>query len=141
MELFHVVRKLKTNSSDEFGSAQEKFKNASIRATDAFCNEALRTKDRIFAAKLLIVSEILGHLDSPETAIIGCLSFLQDLHRLPAVREMFSVYLKRGIMPKLNKAERVENVKSVMLMNYVLFQFSFKFCSKLTDRLTWGLSI
>mgnify|MGYP002803953537 CR=1 FL=1 len=137
LELFDVVRKLKTNSNDEFGSAQEKFKSASIRATDAFCNEALRTKDRIFAAKLLIVSEILGHLDSPETAIVGCLSFLQDLHGLPAVREMFSVYLKRGIMSKLNKAERVENVKSVMLINYVLFQFSSKFCSKLADRLTW----
>ena len=33
-------------------------------------------KDRIFAAKLRIVSEILGNLDSPESAITGCLSFL-----------------------------------------------------------------
>jgi hypothetical protein len=137
LELFDVVRKLKVNSNDEFTSAQEKFKSASIRATDAFCNEALGTRDRIFAAKLLIVTEILGRLDSPESAIIGCMSFLQDLHRLSAVREIFSVYLGRGIMSKLNKAERVENVKSVMLINYVLFQFSFKFCSKLTDRLTW----
>ena len=30
----------------------------------------------------------------------------------------------------LNKSERVENVKSVMLINYVLFQYVSKFSSK-----------
>jgi hypothetical protein len=30
----------------------------------------------------------------------------------------------------LNKSERVENVKSVMLINYVLFQYMSKFSSK-----------
>ena len=29
-----------------------------------------------------VVSEILEWLESPETAISGCLSFLKDLHRL-----------------------------------------------------------
>ena len=137
LELSHAVGKLKMNSEKEFEFAKERFKNASLRATDAFCNEALRTEDRIFAGKLRIVSEMLGCLDSPDTAIIGCLSFLHDLHDLPAVRERFSMYLGRGVLSRLNKSERVANVKSVMLINYVLFQFNFKFSRKLSDRLTW----
>jgi hypothetical protein len=135
LELSHAVEKLKVTTEFEF--AKERFKNASFKATEAFCNEALSNEDRIFAGKLRIVSEMLGCLDSPETAIIGCLSFLQDLHSLPAVREMFSVYLGRGVLSKFNKAERVANVKSVMLINYVLFQFNFTFSRKLADRLTW----
>ena len=135
LELSHAVGKLRVTTEFEF--AKERFKNASFKATEAFCNEALSNEDRIFAGKLRIVSEMLGCLDSPETAIIGCLSFLQDLHSLPAVREMFSVYLGRGVLSKFNKAERVANVKSVMLINYVLFQFNFTFSRKLADRLTW----
>jgi hypothetical protein len=40
------------------------------------------------------------------------------------------VYLNGGIKSMLNKSERVENVKSVMLINYVLFQYVLKFSSK-----------
>lgn len=38
----------------------------------------------------------------------------------------------------LGKEERATNVKSVMMINRVLFQFSFKFGGvNLTDRLIW----
>ena len=137
LELSHVMGKMKMSSDKELESAKERFKHARIRATDAFCNEALKIEDRIFAAKLRIVSEILECLDSPQTAISGCLSFLQDLHSLPAIREMFSVYLDGGIKSLIGKAERKENVKSVMLINYVLFNLNFKFSGTLTDRLIW----
>ena len=79
----------------------------------------------------------MENLESPETAITGCLSFLRDLHSLPAIREIFSVYLNGGVKSLLGKEERAANVKSVMMINYVLFQFTFKFASKLTDWLTW----
>ena len=113
IELSQAMGKLKCNSDDEYESAKERFKKARERATDAFSTETLVLKDRIFAAKLRIVSEILECLDRPKTAITGCLSFLKKFHSLPAIQEMFSVYLNGGIKSMLNKSERVENVKSV----------------------------
>jgi hypothetical protein len=127
IELSQAMGKLKCSSDDEYESAKERFKKARERATDAFSTETLVLKDRIFAAKLRIVSEILECLDRPKTAITGCLSFLKKFHSLPAIQEMFSVYLNGGIKSMLNKSERVENVKSVMLINYVLFQYASKF--------------
>ncbi|XP_028406175.1 uncharacterized protein LOC114528697 [Dendronephthya gigantea] len=124
------MEKLKINSDRKFETARERFKDARKTAATAFWNESLSIEDRIFAAKLRIVSEILEHLDSPEIAITGCLSFLKKLHSLPAIQEIFSVYLNGGVKSLLNKTQRVENVKSVMLMNYVLFQYVWKFSSK-----------
>ncbi|CAB3989647.1 Hypothetical predicted protein [Paramuricea clavata] len=137
IELSHAVGKMKICSDTDFEVAKKRFENARRKAAEAFVNDALSTEDRIFAAKLRVVSEILEHLESPETAITGCLSFLQRLHDLPAIREMFSVHVSRGVLSRLNKAERVKNVKSVMFINYVLFQFNFKFSRKLAHRLTW----
>ena len=137
LELSHAMGKLKISSDKEFESAKKRFEEARKRATDAFCNESLTIKDRIFAAKLRIVSEILEYLDSPQTAITGCVSFLQELQSLPAVREIFSVYLKRGVKSQFNKAERVEHVKSVMVIHYVLFQFVSKFNTKYSFLLAW----
>jgi hypothetical protein len=126
-ELSQAMGKLKCNSDDEYESAKERFKKARERATDAFSTETLVLNDKIFAAKLRIVSEILECLDRPKTAITGCLSFLKKFHSLPAIQEIFSVYLNGGVKSMLNKSERVENVKSVMLINYVLFQYASKF--------------
>ena len=137
LELSHAMGKLKINSDKEFESAKERFKDARKTATHAFCNEALSTKDRIFAAKLRIVSEILEYLESPETTITGCLSFLKKLHSLPAIQDTFSVYLNGGLKSLLNKSERVENVRSVMLINGVLFQYVSKFSSKFSTMLAW----
>ncbi|CAB3991603.1 Hypothetical predicted protein [Paramuricea clavata] len=130
IELSQAMGKLKCNSDEKYESAKERFKKARERATDAFSTETLVLKDKIFAAKLRIVSEMLECLDRPETAITGCLSFLKKFHSLPAIQEIFTVYLNGGIKSMLNKSERVENVKSVMLINYVLFQYVSKFSSK-----------
>ena len=137
LELFHAVGRLKITSDGDFVSAKRRFEESRKRATDAFCNEALVIHDKIFAAKLRVVSEILECLDSPETAITACLSFLQDLHSLPAIRETFTIYLKRGVKSKFNKAERVEHVKSVMLINWVIFEIASKFAAKHSFTLYW----
>ena len=76
LELTRTVEKMKIKSCVEYESAKERFKDARKESTKAFCNEALGIDDRIFAAKLRVVSEILEHLESPQTAITGCLSFL-----------------------------------------------------------------
>ena len=132
IELSQAMGKLKCNSDKEYESAKERFKDARKRATDAFSTETLVLKDRIFPAKLRIVSEMLECLYYPETAITGCLSFLKKFHSLHAIQEIFSVYLNGGIKSMLNKSERVENVKSVMLINDVLFQHASKFSGRLS---------
>ena len=141
LKLTHAIGNIKIKSCAEYESAKERFKDARRKAMEAFCNEALRLDDRIFAAKLQVVSEILEHLESPKTAITGCLSFLQDVHSLPAIREIFSVYLNGGVKSLLGKEERAANVKSVMMINYVLYQFTLKFGGKITDRLNWPAGI
>ena len=79
LELSRAVGKLKTQSDEEFESAKKRFEEARKTATHAFFNEALSIKHRIFAAKLRC-SEILECLESPETAMTGCETFLQDLN-------------------------------------------------------------
>ena len=110
--------------------------------TSAICISV--TKRCVFKiTKFRVVSEILECLESPEMAITTstCLSFLQDLHALPAVRGIFSIYLKGGVKPRLNKSERTENVKSVMLIiNYMLFQLNLKFSRTPTDKILWPLN-
>ena len=109
-----------------------------MKANDAFSNEALSLKDKIFAVELRMVSEILECLDNPEIAITGCLSFLKKLHSLPAIQEVFNVYMNGGVKSLMNKAERVDNVKSIMLINYVLFKYVSKFGSNYPFVLAWS---
>ncbi|CAB4041624.1 Hypothetical predicted protein [Paramuricea clavata] len=125
--LSHAMKEVKINSDiKDLKSAKKQFEEARTRATDVFFNEALSTKDRILAVKIRIVSEILEYLESPETAITGCLLFLKKLHGLPTIEETFSVYLNGGMKSLVNKSERVENVQSVMLINRVLFSVCFE---------------
>ena len=125
--------------SDQSETAKDRFKHARMEATHAFCNEALSIQDRIFAAKLRVVSEILECLDRPDTAVTSCLLFLEQLHDFSAVREIFLVYLGRGVKSILGKTERRENVKSIMMTNYVLYQFVKKFSSKHYLGLNWPI--
>ena len=142
LKLTRAVEKIKIKSYTEYESAKDRFKDARKEATKAFCNEALTIHDRIFAAKLRVVSEILENLESPKIAITGCLSFLRDLHRLAAIREIFSVYFNGGVWSQLfGKEEREANVMSIMLINYVLFQFTLNYGGKLADRLNWPAGI
>ena len=127
--LFQAMEKLKIVSDGHFERAKERFGDARRRATDAFSNQALSIEGRMMAAKLHIVATILECFESPKHAITSCLSFLKELHGLEAIAEIFSVYLNGGFMSILNKAKRVESVKSVMLVIYTLFQYVFKFSS------------
>ena len=90
-ELSQAMGQLNCSSDKDYESAKKRFKDARKRATDAFATETLVLKDRIFAAKLRIVSEMSECLDRPESAITGCLSFLKKFHSLPAIQEIFSV--------------------------------------------------
>ena len=137
LELSHLIGKLKVNAKEEVDEARKRFKDSRKRATDAFSNEALGIKDTIFATALRIVSQILERLDNPEIVITGCLSVLEKLHSLPAIQEIFNVYMNGGFKSLMNKDERAENVKSVMLINYVLFEYVSKFGCSYPFVLAW----
>ena len=76
LQLSHAMENVKIYSYKEFDSAQKRFGEARKTATYAFWNEALCIKDRIFAAKLRIISEMLECLDHHETAITCRVSFI-----------------------------------------------------------------
>ena len=137
MKLSCAMEKLKLNANSECEIAKKRFEDARLKANDAFSNEALSLKDKIFAVELRMVSEILERLDNPKIAITGCLSFLKKLHSLPAIQEVFNVYMNGGVKSLMNKAERVDTVKSIMLINYVLFEYVSKFGSTYPFVLAW----
>ena len=138
LSLPHEIQRLKISSDKGFVSAQDCFKASRERATDAFNNESLSIKDRIMACKLRVAARVLElGLEHPEAAITACQLSLEELHSLPAIQEMFAVFLKGGLKSRLNKSERLENMMSVLFINHALYDFATKYSSKSRNLLTW----
>ncbi|CAB3992087.1 Hypothetical predicted protein [Paramuricea clavata] len=132
-----VARKLEVVSLERLGNAKKSFECCRIDATRAFANEALSIDDRIMATKLRIVSRILeSFLDDPEAGGGDCLLYLEELHSLPAVREMYSVHLALGrgfkyyLKSFFNQKERKRKVETVRSINTAVFDFIAGFTTK-----------
>ena len=131
LSLPQVIQVLKISSNKRFSSAQDCFKASRETATHAFNNKSLNIKDRIMACKLRVAARILElGLEDPEAAITACLVSLKELHGLPAIQEMFAVFLRGGWKSKIRKSERLENVMSVLFINHALYDFTTKYSSK-----------
>ena len=131
LSLPQAIQRLKMSSNKRFVSAQDCFKASRERATDAFNNKSLSMKDRIMACKLRVAARILElGLEDPEAAITACLLSLKELHGLPAIQEMFSVFLRGGWKSKIKKSERLENMMSVLFINHALYEFTSMYSSK-----------
>ena len=90
------------------------------------------------ACKLRVVARILeSGLDDPDAATTACLLSLEELHGLPAIQEMFSVFIKGGLKSMLKKAERLENIMSVLSINHALYDFASKYRSESQNPFTW----
>ena len=125
------IQRLKVSSEKLFASAEDCFKASRESATHAFNNKSLSIKDRIMACKLRVAARILeSGLDDPDAATAACLLALRELHGLPAIQETFSVFFKGGLKSMLKKAERLENIMSVLSINHVLYDFASKYCIK-----------
>ena len=130
LSLPQVVERLKISSEERFVSAKDCFKASRESATHAFNNKSLSIKYRIMACKLRVAARILeSGLDDPDAATAACLLSLEELHGLPAIQEMFSVFIKGGLKSMLKKAERLENMMSVLSINHVLYDFASKYCA------------
>ena len=142
LELSEAMGSIKVRTGKDFETANERFKDARKKADAAFCIDALKTKEKIFVAKVHVVAELLEHLESPQTAITGCCSFLRELHQSEAIRNIFSEYLKSTNKSLFGEDERVDCIKSVMLINYVLYRLNLTFGrGKLADRFIWPAAI
>jgi hypothetical protein len=138
LSLPQEIQRLKSSPDKRFVSAQDCFKASREQATFAFINHSLHIKDRILACKLRVTSSILeSGLRDPKMAICSCLMSLKELHGLPEIQEMFAVFLKGGLKSKWKKAERLENIMSVLLMNRVLFDFALKYSKTHADLSNW----
>ena len=89
------------------------------------------------AAKLRVVSKILECLEDTKAAAAGCMLFLEELHNLPGIGETFTAYFKGGIRSKFYKDSRLENVKSVLSLNFAILEFVVKFTGELPNMKNW----
>ncbi|CAB4014087.1 Hypothetical predicted protein [Paramuricea clavata] len=138
LSLPQAIQRLKISPDKRFADAQDCFNKSREAATHAFNNKSLSIKDRIMACKLRVAASILeSGLEDPEVAITACLLTLEELHGLPEIQEMFAVFLKGGLKSMLKKAERLENIMSVLFINHALYDFASKYSSKSANPFTW----
>ena len=133
-----AIQKLRISYDDRFVSAKDRFKASRERATIAFNNKSLSIKDRIMACKLRVAATILeSGLEDPEAATTVCLLSIEELHGLPTIQEMFAVFLNGGLKSIFKKAERLENMMSVLFINHALYDFASKYSSTSANIFTW----
>ena len=92
-----AVQKREVTSNARLESARELFQEVEKKARETFHNAALSTEDRILAGEIRVANAILKLLHAPELAVRDCLLYLQELHEMPAIKEIFSVENKLGV--------------------------------------------
>lgn len=102
-------------------TAKEDFRQARLKATEAFNNEALSTLDRIQAIAIRVAAKILENVDHPEEALAVCRMSLEDLHSLKGVPESFGVELAQGFRSRFNKEDRRQIIASVCRINRSIY--------------------
>ena len=137
--LANAIGKLRIDSHELFDLAKESFKEAGKEATVAFHNAALSTKERVLASKVRIASGILEHLERTEVAANDCLHYLQELHNMPAIQEIFSVHIHGGIKSLFKKTSRADIVETVTMINLILADFISTFTKRRMAVFDWPL--
>ena len=112
------------SSARALNDAKDRFKQARKKATEAFCNEALSTSDRILAMQYRIMATILEKVDCLTDALAASRFCLEELHSMPAVKKGLDVHLQKGFKSRFNKAEREDTIGSVCRINRVIFHIA-----------------
>ena len=141
--LANAIGKLKIESMERFESAKEYFKEAGKKATEAFHNVALNTNERILATEVRIASGILENLDDPDLAASDCLHYLEELHDMPAIKDIFSVHVGTGLKSwfksGFKKDSRAKIVETVTMMNLILADFISTFTERRMAVFDWPM--
>jgi hypothetical protein len=139
LALANTVRKLKIKSNKRFESAKESFKEAGMKASEAFHNASLSTEDRVLASKVRIASAILQQLDNPDVAATDCLRYLRELHAMPAIQQIFLVHLQGGMKSFFKKETRAKIVETVTMVNLILADFISNFTQRRMTVFDWPM--
>ena len=123
MRSFHLTG-LEYSSARALNDAKDRFKQAREKATQAFCNEALSTSDRILAMQYRIIATILEKVDCLTDALAASRFCLEELHSMPAVKKSLNVHVERGFKSMFSKAEREDTIGSVCRINRVIFHIA-----------------
>ncbi|XP_046842307.1 uncharacterized protein LOC124436423 [Xenia sp. Carnegie-2017] len=125
--------------SKVFELARDRFKESNKKVTEAFNIKKSTLEDRIFAIIVKIVAQIFECPEHPTNIINLCLTYIERLHQLDGVREMFSVFIGGGFKSRLKKSQRKENMKSVILLNHHLYQFIARINNNHDHLSTWPI--
>ena len=101
VSLAQGIRMLDLTDLDEsatrtLANAKKRFERAREKATEAFANQALELSDRVLAMQYRVMATILETVDNPEDALSACRVCIEELHCLSAVKECFTVELKKA---------------------------------------------
>ncbi|XP_028406525.1 uncharacterized protein LOC114529004 [Dendronephthya gigantea] len=139
VSLVNAFNSLKIHSKERFKSAKKSFQLAREKATEAFSNEALSIEDRIQATQVRMMARIFENSEDPDAGVSDCLHYLEELHGIKAIQEMFSVAIDGGIKSRFNKTKRLNNASSVDEMNLRLFDFAREFTNLRTVFFNWPM--
>lgn len=137
VKLSKVVENLKVYSNNEYRYAIARFTDARKKSHTVFLNRSLTSADRVLAAQVRIVSELLECIETPEMAITSCQLFLEEFHREKFVSKIFSAFFKGGFKSHFRRKNRFNLVESVMVMHYIFFNYCQTFSSEMGQWLTW----
>ena len=120
------IRKLELTDLDEsalsvLSNAKKRFEDARRKATEAFANERLEFSDRVLAMQYRVMATILETVDNPEIALVACRVCIEELHSLSAVKECFTVELKRGFWARFSKDERRAIISATCHVNRIIY--------------------
>ena len=90
------LTKLAESAERQLDYANDRFKDARRKATEAYDNEALELSHRVLAMQYRVMAAILETVDNLEDALAACRVCIEELHSLLAVKECFTVELKTG---------------------------------------------
>ena len=125
------MRRLELNDLDEsalkvLSNSKKRFEETRRKATEAFANEALELSDRVLAMQYRVMATILETVDDPEIALAACRVCIEELHSLSAVKECFTVELKRGFWARFSKDERRAIISATCHVNRTIYDVILK---------------
>lgn len=125
------------DSKEALEQAKGEFKNAYLKATEAFNNEDLRKPHRLQAIIIRVAAAILEKVDYPEDALAACMLYLEELHSQIEVKFSFTVVLRKDLRRVREKDfHRIEVVLTVCRVNRVIYDV-MQVTGKVNHLMTW----
>ena len=114
-------------SHDRFASVKYYFERSGDIARNAFF-ESTDIQERVTACKFRVAAKLLesGHQGSEAACIASCLHYIDELHRLPEIKEMFSFLLQNQgpFYTRVMDNEPLDIALSVLSINHQVFHFA-----------------